>query len=94
MRRTNADKRRTVLRLLDDAEWSQWSDNEIAKRCGVSRTIVVSLRPPISLAQNASEPAPRTCRTSWTALRVSPMSAAVGGEKSFRSGTSFGRPVR
>ncbi len=31
LRRTNADKRRAVMRLLEDSEWSQWSNNEIAK---------------------------------------------------------------
>lgn len=43
-RRTNADKRRAVLRALDDAEWKQWSDREIARRCAVSQPFVSSLR--------------------------------------------------
>lgn len=34
--RTNADKRRAVMTLLNDEEWSQWSSREIARRCGVS----------------------------------------------------------
>src|SRR5262249_8043073 len=33
--RTNADKRKAVACLLADAEWSQWSDREIARRCRV-----------------------------------------------------------
>lgn len=45
MRRTNADKRRAVTRLLDDAEWMKWSDREIARRCGVSQPFVGGLRP-------------------------------------------------
>lgn len=45
LRRTNADKRRSVMRLLDDAEWSTWSDREIARRCGVSQPFVGNLRP-------------------------------------------------
>lgn len=36
LRRTNDDKRRAVLTLLGDAEWSKWSDREIARQCGVS----------------------------------------------------------
>ncbi|MBB4858283.1 hypothetical protein HNO88_001602 [Novosphingobium chloroacetimidivorans] len=44
-RRTNADKRRSALRLLNDPEWSAWSDREIARRCGVSAPLVASLRP-------------------------------------------------
>lgn len=38
--RTREDERRAVTRLLTDPEWGQWSDREIAKRCGVSdRTV-------------------------------------------------------
>src|SRR5690348_3428017 len=32
LRRTNADKRRAVETLLRDAEWSKWSDREIARK--------------------------------------------------------------
>ena len=31
MRRTNADKRAAIARLLDDPEWSRWSDREIGR---------------------------------------------------------------
>lgn len=34
--RTNQDKRNDVLRLLNDEEWGQWSDREIARACVVS----------------------------------------------------------
>jgi hypothetical protein len=44
LRRTNADKRRSVLLLLRDAEWSQWSDREIARRCAVGNKMVSDLR--------------------------------------------------
>ena len=40
LRRTNADKRKAVLIMLEDEEWSQWSNCEIAKRCGVSEATV------------------------------------------------------
>lgn len=46
LRRTNADKRKAVETLANDAEWSQLSDREIAKRCGVSVTFVSSVRRP------------------------------------------------
>lgn len=36
----NADKRKAVIVLLNDAEWSGWSDREIAKRCHVSHMMV------------------------------------------------------
>lgn len=44
MRRTTADKRKAVMTLLDDFEWSMWSNSEIARRCGVSPTFVANLR--------------------------------------------------
>jgi hypothetical protein len=44
LRRSNADKRRAVEVLLRDAEWGQWSNVEIAKRCGVSHTFVADVR--------------------------------------------------
>ncbi|MGR3279370.1 ParB N-terminal domain-containing protein [Acaryochloris marina NIES-2412] len=40
LHRTNTDKRLVVKRLLVDPEWSQWSDNAIAQKCGVGRTLV------------------------------------------------------
>jgi uncharacterized ParB-like nuclease family protein len=44
MRRTHADKRKAVMTLLDDFEWSDWSNAEIARQCGVSATFVANLR--------------------------------------------------
>jgi hypothetical protein len=44
IRRTNADKRRSVLRLLNDGEWGKWSDRKIADQCGVSHTFVAQVR--------------------------------------------------
>lgn len=44
LRRTNEDKRRAVMTLLGDEEWARWSDNQIAKQCGVSQPFVGALR--------------------------------------------------
>jgi hypothetical protein len=44
-RRSNDDKRKAVQTLLNDAEWSGWSDREIARRCGVSDRMANGLRP-------------------------------------------------
>lgn len=55
LRRTNADKRRSVLRLLEDPEWSKWSDREIARRCRVHHDLVSTLRRERSPAESASE---------------------------------------
>jgi hypothetical protein len=38
--RNISDKRRAVLVMLHDEYWSQWSDNEIARRCGVNQSTV------------------------------------------------------
>ncbi len=48
MPRTNEDKRRAVLRLLADPEWSQWSDREIARRCKVNKDTVRKYRDELS----------------------------------------------
>jgi ParB-like chromosome segregation protein Spo0J len=60
-RRTNEDKRRAVMTLLNDEEWGKWSDVEVAKRCAVSHTTVQRIRSGLSPAQSASEP--RTYKT-------------------------------
>ncbi len=44
LRRSNADKRHAVMRLLNDPEWAQWSSREIAKRCGVTVSTVSKCR--------------------------------------------------
>lgn len=42
--RSDADKERAVLRLLNDDEWSTWTDREMAKRCRVSHPFVAKIR--------------------------------------------------
>ena len=44
LRRNNATKRRAVITLLEDKEWSQWSEREIARKCKVSQPLVSKLR--------------------------------------------------
>ena len=62
LRRTNADKHKAVMTILEDSEWAKWSSYEIAKRCAVSHTFVDNIRS--SLATVASEkPATRTVKT-------------------------------
>ena len=43
-RRTNADKRRAVLTLLEDREWVKWSNVQVSKQCSVGESFVRSLR--------------------------------------------------
>ena len=44
LRRSNADKRKSVMVLLEDFEWNEWSDIKIANQCGVSAMFVSKLR--------------------------------------------------
>jgi regulator of replication initiation timing len=44
LRRTNADKRKAVMTLLDDVEWCGWNDVTIAKHCHVSSMTVGRIR--------------------------------------------------
>jgi len=54
VRRTNEDKRRAVMKLLQDDEWSHWSDSEIARQCRVGNKFVGDQRrkliPPVTLS--------------------------------------------
>ena len=53
LRRSNEDKRRSIRLLLEDEEWFKWSDNRIAKQCGVAHPTVSKLR--ASLVKFTSE---------------------------------------
>lgn len=41
---TRSERTKRVERLLSDPEWSQWSDREIARHCGVSHPTVARFR--------------------------------------------------
>lgn len=51
LRRTNEDKRRAVLILLNDLEWSEWSDIKVAEMAGVSSATVHRIRKSLQLEQ-------------------------------------------
>jgi len=59
LRRTNEDKRRAVITLLNDAEWSQWSVNRISQLCHVSRDLVLAVQNELT-CRTASEATPPT----------------------------------
>jgi len=44
LRRSNADKRKAVMTMLDDDEWRTESDNSIARFCAVTQPFVSKLR--------------------------------------------------
>jgi hypothetical protein len=51
LRRTNEDKRKAVMTLLDDLEWCEWADTAIAKECNVSSMTVGRIRKSLNLEQ-------------------------------------------
>lgn len=67
IRLTNADKRKAVMILLADKEWSAWADAAIARHCKVTHPFVGKLRSemapklpslPVTVTGDALEPAP------------------------------------
>lgn len=74
--RTNADKRRAVLTMLNDPEWVQWSDREIARRCAVNEHLVAEVRDLVTASSRSED---RTYTTKHgTALAISPVRIASG----------------
>jgi len=65
--RSNADKRKAVLTLLEDEEWGKWSAREIARRCCVSHNFVAELKHSIC---HSMTDAPRTCERNGTTYEV------------------------
>lgn len=62
VRRTNADKQNAVRKMLDDMEWSELSDREIAKICKVSHVMVFHMRKkdePKPVAKTTEYPVPK-----------------------------------
>lgn len=92
LRRSNDDKRKAAMTLLEDAEWAKWSDREIAKRCGVSNDFVSRLRK-VSLSSDDSEkPAERTYTTKHGTEAV--MKTANIGKKPYPAPQPAKQPAR
>lgn len=62
LRRSNADKRKAVMTLLEDSEWAKWSDREIARACSVSPDTVGRIRKDVTVRSD-SEDKERTYNT-------------------------------
>lgn len=63
MRLTNADKRKSVLVLLLDKEWSGWSNRQIAKHCHVTDVFVGKLRNELEAPSKNAAPKVQTVCT-------------------------------
>lgn len=55
LQRSNQDKRNVVIRMLQDIEWSDWSDREIAKHCHVSHAFVGNVRKDTGASKEATK---------------------------------------
>ena len=51
------------MALLNDDEWSQWSDREIARRCAVHHNTVEKLRRELTGDLSSEKPTDRTYTT-------------------------------
>lgn len=55
LQKSNADKRKGVMIMLADLEWSDWSDREIAKHCHVSHMLVANIRKEIGATKEETK---------------------------------------
>ena len=64
LRRTKEDKRKAAAIMLEDEEWSQWSNREIARRCGVDERLIRRTREILTAVKPQLEKnSPRTYKT-------------------------------
>lgn len=54
LRRTLEDRRKAVMTMLEDFEWGDWSDREIARQCHVSHPFVAKMRAAMKPAEKKS----------------------------------------
>ena len=78
LRRTNDDKRRAVLTLLEDAEWSQWSNREIARRCAVGDHLVAELRAGLTAFSRSEDQSEARVYTTKHGSKATMNTAAIG----------------
>lgn len=62
LRRSNEDKRKAVETLLNDPEWSQWSDGRIAESAYVSRPFVSNIRNQVETVSTCDQKEPPKTR--------------------------------
>ncbi|RYG68246.1 hypothetical protein EON80_12020 [bacterium] len=69
LRRSNEDKRHSVMMLLVDPEWSQWPQGKIAEACVVSREFVNRISQEMSASCDRSQDTTRNVDRSGKAYR-------------------------
>src|SRR5690606_6247751 len=90
LRRSNEDKRNAVLTLLNDTEWSKWSDNQIAKACGVAHSFVGRVRSSL-VSESSEKPQDRTYTTKHGTEAV--MNTASIGKKKQEAAPTPAQPT-
>lgn len=89
LRRSNEDKRKAVKTMLEDAEWSKWSDRVVARNCNVSQPFVSKLRSElITLSGGASESPAGVTEIARSALAVTGSSTNPASLAGAPSGSS------
>jgi hypothetical protein len=78
LRRTAADKRRAIVAMLRDPEWTKWSDREIGKRCAVDGKTVAKIRAELT-ADVRSERTYTTKHGTIATMKVNAKPNAAGG---------------
>ena len=68
-----------MLTLLNDEEWSQWSDREIARRCRVAQSMVTNRRR--SLISEIGEPSPSRTYTTKHGTTAKMKTGNIGQKK-------------
>ncbi len=87
LQRSNRDKKKAVLTLLEDEEWSQWSDNEIARKCGVSQPFVSKSKSSL-ITVISEKSSPRTYKTKHgtiAKMKTSKIGKAKGKRRTSKS---------
>ena len=80
LQRTNEDKQRAVKVLLNDPEWSKWSDREIARQCQVGHQMVGRLRAASSPVTGRATSEERTYTTKH-GTQATMQTGNIGAEK-------------
>ena len=83
--RTDEDKRRAVVRLLADAEWGAWSDNDIRKQCKVSLSFVQKLRKETSYREVSEKVAPPPSVPEKVRARAAAIEAEGGNPRFYKN---------
>lgn len=84
LRRTFGDKRKAVLTMLEDEEWSQWSNCEIARQCKVVESYVRKMKDGHTSHSAKYESDERTFIHHKTGKPARMRTAKIGGKRSKR----------